>query len=160
MWLHYKNSEKVTNYVHLLKTMALKKSLNECKNIREFFSELLECGVCLNEDMNDSKILACGHSFCKPCLERLWNNNNTKSLIKCPNCREETRVSTEQGLSSLTPNFYVHKYTDICKAIENELGGMPRKESPQSMDNQDHNTSFKCSKCPTTVKHVMQLKVS
>ncbi|XP_052247696.1 E3 ubiquitin-protein ligase SH3RF3-like [Dreissena polymorpha] len=47
-------------------------------------SELLECSVCLEQLDDTSKVLPCQHTFCKRCLENIFN---TKHELRCPECR-------------------------------------------------------------------------
>jgi hypothetical protein len=62
----------------------------------------LECSVCLN-DFNEGntcpRILACGHSFCSSCLEKMKTKDNA---ITCPTCRKDQLVA---DVAALPKNF-------------------------------------------------------
>ncbi|ETE58425.1 Tripartite motif-containing protein 69, partial [Ophiophagus hannah] len=45
------------------------------------FTKELSCSLCL-ELFKEPVILPCGHNFCKPCLEAIWN----KKGVFCPEC--------------------------------------------------------------------------
>ncbi|XP_013911019.1 PREDICTED: E3 ubiquitin-protein ligase TRIM69 [Thamnophis sirtalis] len=45
------------------------------------FTKELSCSLCL-ELFQEPVILPCGHNFCKPCLEAIWN----KKGVFCPEC--------------------------------------------------------------------------
>ncbi|XP_071478089.1 E3 ubiquitin-protein ligase TRIM45-like [Diadema antillarum] len=51
----------------------------------------LECPVCLTL-FNQPKSLACSHTFCKDCLERISQTQTNQHTIPCPVCRKETSV--------------------------------------------------------------------
>lgn len=40
-------------------------------------NDLLECSVCLDR-LEDSKVLACQHTFCTQCLEVIKNHTNNR----------------------------------------------------------------------------------
>uniref|UniRef100_A0A915IEI0 Uncharacterized protein n=1 Tax=Romanomermis culicivorax TaxID=13658 RepID=A0A915IEI0_ROMCU len=69
-------------------------------------------------------VLACFHTFCKQCLEKIVDTNQTgvinglllsssftplaatnRSSITCPTCRAETQLSSDQGVDSLLTDF-------------------------------------------------------
>ena len=45
--------------------------------------EMLECSICL-DTMTDPVTLACGHNFCKPCLQALIVHSNDEDCFNCP----------------------------------------------------------------------------
>ncbi|XP_043942122.1 nuclear factor 7, brain-like [Protopterus annectens] len=55
-----------------------------CMQTGDFLEEL-NCPVCL-ELFKDPVILKCGHSFCKTCIDKVWNSAKN---ISCPECRVE-----------------------------------------------------------------------
>ncbi|KAL7638333.1 UNVERIFIED_CONTAM: hypothetical protein RMT77_010903 [Armadillidium vulgare] len=72
--------------------------------------EIVLCSICLQQF--DSlhfipKMLECGHTFCSPCMTKLFQKNHT-----CPNCRAQTKGNE----SSLPVNYYVLKVVDIYKS--------------------------------------------
>ncbi|KAL7638416.1 UNVERIFIED_CONTAM: hypothetical protein RMT77_010986 [Armadillidium vulgare] len=72
--------------------------------------EIVTCSICTK--VFDSlhlipKMIECGHTFCSPCLTKLFQNNPS-----CPNCRAEIK-GTE---SSLPINYIALKIVDIYKS--------------------------------------------
>ena len=63
--------------------MAGKRSMDE-----KTLHDLLECSIC-QEQYKDPKILPCQHSFCKECLDKLPQEEQT---LKCPICREPSKL--------------------------------------------------------------------
>ncbi|XP_043942853.1 zinc-binding protein A33-like [Protopterus annectens] len=47
--------------------------------------EEFSCPVCL-ETFKDPVIVACGHNFCKSCINKVWDSTK---ILSCPECREE-----------------------------------------------------------------------
>ena len=84
--------------------MFVKKSCNKlnyfrCKQIsRESLSDVLECSVCLEQLTFDHKVLPCQHTFCKPCLQKIYARNG---CLKCPECR----LIFQQNIDSLPYNI-------------------------------------------------------
>lgn len=76
-----------------------------------------QCSICLEEIPEGEKItlVKCGHSFCKSCIDELFNRN----LLNCPLCRSEIRE-------------YLYKENIIHIIIRNI-------ENTQSEDNQPEN---------------------
>eukprot|EP00731_Ephydatia_muelleri_P037257 Em0429g7a len=84
----------------------------ECQSINtgSVKSIALECSVCM-EEFSDSghsvpRSLACGHSFCTGCLERLLVASPNHSGVACPKCCILTPLST-QSVELVPKNFGV-----------------------------------------------------
>ena len=48
---------------------------------------IVDCSICLEKYNNKEKlprILACGHTFCTSCLQKIKEKNNAEKQIKCP----------------------------------------------------------------------------
>ena len=46
--------------------------------------DLLECPVCFEKLDVTAKVLPCQHTFCKPCLQRIFK---ARKELRCPECR-------------------------------------------------------------------------
>ncbi|CDW55397.1 B box type zinc finger protein ncl 1 [Trichuris trichiura] len=66
-------------------------------------ANLTRCPLC-GEIFDQPKVLACFHTFCKPCLEK---QIESPGRINCPQCSLETQICTDQGVDSLLSDFAV-----------------------------------------------------
>ncbi|XP_054612975.1 E3 ubiquitin-protein ligase TRIM32 [Dunckerocampus dactyliophorus] len=76
----------------------------------DLMREVLECPICLetfNEDQLRPKLLQCGHTVCRHCLEKLLAN--TINGVRCPFCSKVSRMSS---ISQLADNLTVLKILD------------------------------------------------
>eukprot|EP00079_Xenopus_tropicalis_P010446 XP_002935311.1 PREDICTED: putative E3 ubiquitin-protein ligase SH3RF2 [Xenopus tropicalis] len=55
--------------------------------------DLLDCPLCLGKLDVNAKVLPCQHTFCQPCLQRLFK---AKKELKCPECRTPVQCSIEE----------------------------------------------------------------
>uniref|UniRef100_A0A0K0FZU0 B-box type zinc finger protein ncl-1 (inferred by orthology to a C. elegans protein) n=1 Tax=Strongyloides venezuelensis TaxID=75913 RepID=A0A0K0FZU0_STRVS len=62
----------------------------------------IKCGIC-DETYREPKVLACFHSFCKPCLE--LKVSERLDNILCPTCGQETQISPSLGVDGLLTDF-------------------------------------------------------
>ena len=82
-------------------------------------SDLYDCQVCLHFMMDKNpRTLACLHSFCEKCLQKLLNNKT----IQCPTCRAVTNIA-ENDVKLLPVNFVLNKMKDM----KDEMKGMKDK---------------------------------
>ncbi|XP_028458109.1 E3 ubiquitin-protein ligase TRIM32 [Perca flavescens] len=97
----------------------------------DLIREVLECPICLetyNQDQMRPKLLQCGHTVCRQCLEKLLAN--TINGVRCPFCSKVSRMSS---ISQLADNLTVLKILDcttscsaataalMCKSCCNRL---------------------------------------
>ncbi|XP_054424212.1 E3 ubiquitin-protein ligase SH3RF2 [Pteronotus mesoamericanus] len=54
--------------------------------------DLLECPVCFEKLDVTAKVLPCQHTFCKPCLQRIFK---ARKELRCPECRTPVFCSIE-----------------------------------------------------------------
>lgn len=76
----------------------------------DLMREVLECPICLetyNQEQMRPKLLQCGHTVCRQCLEKLLAN--TINGVRCPFC---SRVSRMSSISQLADNLTVLKILD------------------------------------------------
>ncbi|XP_068608677.1 E3 ubiquitin-protein ligase TRIM32 [Brachionichthys hirsutus] len=79
----------------------------------DLMREVLECPICLetyNPEQMRPKLLQCGHTVCRQCLEKLLAN--TINGVRCPFCSKVSRMSS---ISQLADNLTVLKIID-CTA--------------------------------------------
>ncbi|XP_064828137.1 E3 ubiquitin-protein ligase TRIM32 [Oncorhynchus masou masou] len=96
----------------------------------DLLREVLECPICLetyNQEQLRPKLLQCGHTVCRQCLEKLLAS--TINGVRCPFC---SRVSRMSSISQLADNLTVLKILDcvsscttagalMCKSCRNRL---------------------------------------
>ncbi|XP_023666851.1 E3 ubiquitin-protein ligase TRIM32 [Paramormyrops kingsleyae] len=78
----------------------------------DFVREVLECPICLetyNQEQLRPKLLQCGHTVCRQCLEKLLAS--TINGVRCPFCSKVSRMSS---ISQLADNLTVLKIIDCA----------------------------------------------
>ncbi|KAL4609427.1 E3 ubiquitin-protein ligase TRIM32 [Arapaima gigas] len=78
----------------------------------DFVREVLECPICLetyNQELVRPKLLQCGHTVCRQCLEKLLAS--TINGVRCPFCSKVSRMSS---ISQLADNLTVLKIIDCA----------------------------------------------
>lgn len=71
--------------------------------------DLLECPVCLEKLDVTAKVLPCQHTFCKPCLQRIFKAHKE---LRCPECRTLVFCSIE----ALPANLLLVRLLDGVRA--------------------------------------------
>ncbi|XP_036825356.1 tripartite motif-containing protein 16-like [Oncorhynchus mykiss] len=64
------------------------------------------CSVCL-ELLKEPVTTACGHSYCRICIEDCWDNNVLRGVYSCPQCRE-----------TFTPRPTLRKNNMLAEVVE------------------------------------------
>ncbi|KAM6985986.1 E3 ubiquitin-protein ligase TRIM32 [Aplochiton taeniatus] len=80
----------------------------------ELLREVLECPICLETYSGDQlrpKLLQCGHTVCRQCLEKLLAS--TINGVRCPFCSKVSRMSS---ISQLADNLTVLKILDCASS--------------------------------------------
>ena len=70
------------------------------------------CVVCLNL-FEDPTLLVCGHTFCRGCLETIYNKGRYHDRITCPECRKVTNLFAS-GVDGLPPNIALKRLYDTA----------------------------------------------
>ncbi|XP_030849625.1 tripartite motif-containing 13-like [Strongylocentrotus purpuratus] len=74
--------------------------------------ESLACPLCLDA-FKAPTLLACGHTFCKVCLDKYDSHHRGQDFMECPVCKKRTKLDKNR-VAGLAPNFSV-------KGLEEEL---------------------------------------
>uniref|UniRef100_UPI00398E446F E3 ubiquitin-protein ligase SH3RF1-like isoform X2 n=1 Tax=Pristiophorus japonicus TaxID=55135 RepID=UPI00398E446F len=92
--------------------------------------DLLECPVCFERLDAAAKVLPCQHTFCKSCLQRIFN---ARKELRCPECRTPVTCSIED----LPVNLLLVRLLDGIKYGQSNVRIVPAR-MPQASTNQDH----------------------
>ncbi|XP_072163924.1 uncharacterized protein [Diadema setosum] len=94
--------------------------------LHQISSQNIECPICLTF-FNQPKLLACSHTFCKDCLQRIFQTQPRQQTITCPVCRKKTplpsgdvsKLQTNVPLSSLVDEVKTKSPTcSVCEMDE------------------------------------------
>ncbi|XP_041050295.1 E3 ubiquitin-protein ligase SH3RF2-like [Carcharodon carcharias] len=91
--------------------------------------DLLECPVCFERLDATAKVLPCQHTFCKPCLQRIFN---ARKELRCPECRTPVTCSIDE----LPVNLLLVRLLDGIKYGQSNVRIVPAR-MPQAPTNQD-----------------------
>ena len=87
--------------------------------------KFIECPICsdiygANEtDAHTPKILKCGDTICKECLEKIIKKNNEEEIFKCPICEEN--IKKEQNIEKyLTNKQIINQINNLFNICELE----------------------------------------
>ncbi|KAM6148669.1 E3 ubiquitin-protein ligase SH3RF2 isoform 2-T2 [Erethizon dorsatum] len=95
--------------------------------------DLLECPVCFEKLDVTAKVLPCQHTFCKPCLQRIFNAHKE---LRCPECRTLVFCSIE----ALPANLLLVRLLDSVRSGQSSgRGGSFRR--PGVLTSQDSRKS-------------------
>ncbi|XP_007947300.1 E3 ubiquitin-protein ligase SH3RF2 [Orycteropus afer afer] len=95
--------------------------------------DLLECPVCFEKLDVTAKVLPCQHTFCKPCLQRIFK---ARKELRCPECRTLVFCSIE----ALPANLLLVRLLDGVRAGQSSgRGGSFRR--PGVLTSQDSRKS-------------------
>ncbi|XP_023571137.1 putative E3 ubiquitin-protein ligase SH3RF2 isoform X3 [Octodon degus] len=95
--------------------------------------DLLECPVCFEKLDVTAKVLPCQHTFCKPCLQRIFKAHKE---LRCPECRTLVFCSIE----ALPANLLLVRLLDGVRSGQNSgRGGSFRR--PGVLTSQDSRKS-------------------
>ncbi|XP_036701395.1 E3 ubiquitin-protein ligase SH3RF2 isoform X2 [Balaenoptera musculus] len=105
--------------------------------------DLLECPVCLEKLDVTAKVLPCQHTFCKPCLQRIFK---THKELRCPECRTLVFCSIE----ALPANLLLLRLLDGVRSGQGSGGGGTLRRpgvltSQDSRKSKTHPRGLQCS---------------
>ena len=77
----------------------------------------VDCGFCLkrNEDLEEPKILPCGHIHCSSCLQGCLD---VKKILECPDCKEVLNELIHELPDADLGHHNVQSDCDVCKEKE------------------------------------------
>ena len=105
--------------------------------------KLLECSICM-EPFTDPKALRCLHTFCKKCLQGVYNSSGRSGNLRCPTCRKQTPVPAN-GIAALPTDFKMNDMKDM-------IGRVQKRDRPQgnvSNPSQTRTRDNVCNLCQT-----------
>ena len=119
----------------------------------ESFEDLLHCMICF-ELYRSPKMLNCGHTFCKECLQGYYRTYQQQrraqsGKIPCPTCRELTALPAG-GINGLRNDFKVAKIEEMFKTVN--IRKEKLKKEGRHCDNckaqkQTNTAKFFCESC-------------
>ncbi|VDO96210.1 unnamed protein product [Soboliphyme baturini] len=80
---------------------------------------LTHCYLCV-KTYDQPKVLACFHTFCKACLEKLVDS---PGKIICPLCGAETQLCADQGVDSLLCDYALANLQEQSKSMGDKIRG-------------------------------------
>ncbi|XP_006874577.1 PREDICTED: putative E3 ubiquitin-protein ligase SH3RF2 isoform X2 [Chrysochloris asiatica] len=98
--------------------------------------DLLECPVCFEKLDVTAKVLPCQHTFCKPCLQRIFK---ARKELRCPECRTLVFCSIE----ALPANLLLVRLLDGVRAGQSsgKVGSFRRPGVLTSQDSRKSRTN-------------------
>lgn len=109
--------------------MSLSRPAEDVHDLLEILQDELRCDICL-KTISEPKTLACLHSFCRICVDRLMKvAANTHDLSKlhrrhffsCPVCRKRHAIPCN-GVDGLQSHF---KLANLCSILQKKQASVP-----------------------------------
>lgn len=132
------------------------------------FNKILECPICL-ELFQIPKMLPCQHTFCLPCITKLYScSGMTTGILRCPTCQTKHDLNPNQGgrkkvkmgpspgdLAHILPNnFFVLSVMDLRQSpytysISQSASASPmlKQPAPVLTASSSDKTSLSCPEC-------------
>ncbi|KAG8546401.1 hypothetical protein GDO81_018978 [Engystomops pustulosus] len=118
------------------------------------FAEELTCLLC-SELFQDPVMVECGHNFCRNCIDKAWNGQES---FTCPDCKEvitEKRCTTNRALANL-----VKKTVGSTSALTSAKTGEKPKPSENCPEHDERlklyckdDGTLSCVICRDSLKH-------
>ncbi|XP_069754265.1 E3 ubiquitin-protein ligase SH3RF1-like isoform X2 [Narcine bancroftii] len=106
--------------------------------------DLLECPVCFERLDATAKVLPCQHTFCKPCLQRIFNS---RKELRCPECRTAVTCSIED----LPVNLLLVRLLDGIKYGQSNIRVIPPQTIQGASDEDQGKRSTEPANCQTAL---------
>ncbi|KAM4698240.1 nuclear factor 7, brain-like [Rhinophrynus dorsalis] len=114
------------------------------------FAEELTCPLCV-ELFKDPVMVECGHNFCRNCIDKAWEGQNS---LPCPECKEvlsERKYTTNRALANLVKKTASTPATPIEKRAR-PLEKCPEHDERLKLYCKDDGT-LGCVICRDSLKH-------
>ncbi|XP_071504054.1 E3 ubiquitin-protein ligase TRIM71-like [Diadema antillarum] len=108
-------------------------------------SQNLECPICLAL-FNQPKSLTCSHTFCKGCLQRIFQTQPEQQTITCPVCRKETPIPSGDA-SKLQTNIPLSSLVDEVKTKSPTCTACKMDENPPAVSYCQDCGKYMCKSC-------------
>ncbi|XP_013098525.1 E3 ubiquitin-protein ligase SH3RF1 [Stomoxys calcitrans] len=102
-------------------------------------NDLLECSVCLDRLNTSSKVLPCQHTFCRKCLEVIYES---RQELRCPECR----ILVDTKIEDLPPNVLLMR---ILEGMKNAATKQQTTTQAQQSESSGKNETQKQTLNPT-----------
>ncbi|XP_071941411.1 uncharacterized protein [Antedon mediterranea] len=73
--------------------------------LADLATDFLECSICV-ELYHVPKLLPCGHTFCRECINKWIETQGSRAIFSCPKCRTDTFVP-DGGLNAFKDDKFV-----------------------------------------------------
>ncbi|XP_057304339.1 E3 ubiquitin-protein ligase Midline-1-like isoform X2 [Hydractinia symbiolongicarpus] len=114
---------------------------------KDQLSALLECKICM-DTYDNPKLLSCGHTYCKNCLDDiLVFQKNGSAEIRCPlKCKSVVTIAEKDTTSLLSTNYSL---SDIIDQFGSESQGSlgHQRALCQQTDHCKHDIALMCTTC-------------
>ncbi|KAI8505847.1 hypothetical protein Bbelb_162000 [Branchiostoma belcheri] len=107
-------------------------------------TEFLECQICL-DDLRQPKMLPCLHTFCLPCLERVWREPDGK--LSCPTCCQDVPLPKD-GTRVFKNNVSEERFQDaVQKPLKSVSFSTQEPESACTACDTGSKSTYFCIDC-------------
>ncbi|XP_041348913.1 uncharacterized protein LOC121368307 [Gigantopelta aegis] len=119
----------------------------------------VSCSLCM-EVFSDPRTIPCGHTFCRACLQNLFNSNKKPhSIYRCPVCRKRVSLpDTTKPVSCYADQF--PRNVALLQAIDT-ISKLKQRDAPATTTTTDHLTQNMKSICQKLERfnHILQSKM-
>ncbi|XP_073403571.1 nuclear factor 7, brain-like isoform X3 [Dendrobates tinctorius] len=115
------------------------------------FAEELTCLLC-SELFKDPVMVECGHNFCRNCIDKAWDGQDS---FTCPDCKEvitDKRYTTNRALANLVKKTVGSSSTTLTPAKPKLAENCPEHDERLKLYCKDDGT-LSCVICRDSLKH-------